>query len=154
MNLNTKILGISAFVSYFGLDALTTCVAVCLYGIGAESNPAMATAMGFGGLAGFVSLKLAFSLGLVIPSYLLSRQSGTRVTGTSALVAIMAGGALAAVNNFQALATGTSLFYGAYINGSYLGPGLIIALAMLSIGLITYVTMSLKDGQFDIRSNF
>jgi len=54
MNLNVKILGSLAFVSYFGMDTLTTCIGVCNYGADVESNPAMSLALGSGGIAIFI----------------------------------------------------------------------------------------------------
>jgi len=94
------------------------------------------------------------SLSLILPSFILSLQPGAKAVGVSALAAITAGGALAAINNIQVLLTGSSVFSAASVHGSYLEPGLLIAAAMLAIGGTTYVAMSLKDRKFGVRSHF
>jgi hypothetical protein len=140
----TKILGIGAFTTYFCLDALTTCAAVGLYGVGAESNPVMLAALGSHGLIGFLALKLAISVALVLTAYAMTTNPGTRITGISALVAIMTGGVLVTLNNASAIVNGTSLFY-EQIGISYLGGGGFIALAMLLAGLIVFSILSISD---------
>ncbi|HTY92138.1 MAG TPA: DUF5658 family protein [Methanocella sp.] len=154
MHQNTELLGLSAFVSYFGLDALTTCAGVCLYGIGAEANPAMSFALGSGGLAGFILLKLILSLCLVIPAYFFALHPGTKALGESALAAILAGGGLAAINNMQVLLTGTSPFFMALGRRTYLAPGVTIAIIMFFVGMATYITLTLKDRKLSVRTHF
>jgi hypothetical protein len=144
--LDARILGIGALASYFGMDMLTTYIAICFFGIGAESNPAMLLAFNLYGLAGFVAIKLALSILLIVPSYALSLLPGTRPVGISALTAITTGGVLVAINNVSALATGASLFYGLFGDRSFASPGIIIAFTMLFIGALTYGVMSLRSG--------
>ena len=142
MAIDTRILGMTAFGTYFGLDMLTTFVAIRSYGVYAESNPAMLVAFGTFGLAGFIAVKLALSLLITVPAYALSVLPGTRHLGISALTSIIAGGMLVSLNNVSALATGASLFHGLYGDGSFAGPGLIVGFTMLFIGALTYGILS------------
>lgn len=153
MHFNMKVLGFSAFVSYFGLDALTTCIAIFLFGVAAESNPAMFLAMCMGGIIGFLASKFILSLCLVVPSFLLAARPETKAVGEGALMAIFAGGALAAINNIQVLMTGTSLLSRIYYQNSYVGPGLIVTVLMFLIGLGTYILVYLKDRKLRIRAH-
>ena len=145
MRINTKLMAIGAFISYFVLDAITTCVAIRTYGAGAESNPAMSMAMGISGLAGFLTLKFIISLIVVLASYVLATRPGTMATGISALIAITAGGLLTAANNTSALLTGTSLFYGLFGDASFIGPGTVIIAAMFAAGISAYAFITLRS---------
>ncbi len=145
--LNNKVLGLTAFVTYFGLDALTTCAGVYRYGINAEANPTMLAALGASGIIGFIALKLLLSLSLTVPSYVLSTLPGSRAIGTSALIAITTGGILVSINNASALLMGTSIFYGIFSNASFIGPGIFVGLAMFLAGAIAYIAMNVKYRQ-------
>lgn len=123
-----------------------------LFWQGAESNPALLAAFGSYGLAGFVALKLALSLAIILPSYELAVMPGTRPVGISAMSAITAGGALATINNVSALATGTSLFYSLLGDGSFVGPGVLVALAMLITGALTYGILGLSPAPAGSRA--
>lgn len=134
-----------AFLAYFAADAITTCAAVYLYGTNAESNPAMFATIGSFGLIGFITLKLTISLCIIIPSYVMSSQPVTRITGTSALIAITIGGLIVTLNNAGALLTGTSIFYELFGNSSFLGPGALVGVAMLVAGLLIYGLLDKKE---------
>lgn len=138
-------LGLTAFLTYFGLDAITTCIADYMYVAGAESNPAMLITPGSYGLVGFIVLKLILSLGLTIPSYKLSTQPNTRITGISTLLAITTGCVLVIINNMCALLTGTSLLFNIFGSGSFVGPGILIGLAMVMTGFVIFIALSLSD---------
>jgi hypothetical protein len=142
MVLNKKALGLTAFITYFGLDALTTCIGVHLFGMNAEVNPAMLATLGAFGLVGFMSLKLALSLGLTLPSYVLSTHQETSSIGISALIAIIAGGIIVSINNAGVLLTGVSIFYVLFGSISFIGPGILIGLLMLTAGFIAYVSIN------------
>src|SRR5271157_788971 len=143
---NTKLLGLTAFITYFGMDALTICLAVLISGAGAESNPLMVITLGSYGLLGFIALKLLLSIGLIVPSYILSILPGTRITGTSALVAILTGGILVTLNNATTLVMGVSIFYGLFHSIPYLNPVEIFGFIMLITSVITFAIMSLSEG--------
>lgn len=134
-----------AFLAYFVADAITTCAAVYLYGANAESNPAMFATIGSGGLLGFVALKLIISLCIIIPSYILSSQPVTHITGISALIAITMGGVIVTLNNAGALLTGTSIFYEVFGDSSFLGPGVLVGVAMLAAGMLIYGILNKKE---------
>lgn len=143
--INNKILGVIAFIAYFMADTITTCAAVYLYSANAESNPAMFATIGSYGLLGFIALKLTISLCIIIPSYIMSSRPVTHITGISALIAITMGGVVVTVNNTAALLTGTSIFYQLFGNGSFMGPGIIVGVAMLVAGLIIYGILNKKE---------
>jgi len=142
MVLNKKALGWTAFITYFGLDALTTCIGVYILGMKAEANPAMLATLGAFGLIGFMALKLTLSLGLTLPSYALSIRPDTSDMGTSALIAIIAGGIIVSINNAGVLLTGVSVFYILFGSLSFIGPGILIGLLMLTAGFIAYMSMN------------
>lgn len=145
MTINNKILGLTAFLAYFAADAITTCAAVYLYGMNAESNPAMLATIGSYGLFGFITLKLVISLCIIIPSYLLSSRPATYITGISALIAISMGGVIVTLNNAGALLTGTSIFYVLFGNSSFLGPGVVVGVTMLAAGLLIYGILNKRE---------
>jgi len=145
MTINHKILGLTAFLAYFVADAITTCAAVYLYGTNAESNPAMFTTIGSYGLFGFIALKLTISMCIIIPSYILSLQPATRITGISALIAITMGGVIVTLNNAGALLTGSSIFYKIFGNSSFLGPGALVGVAMIGAGLLIYGILNRRE---------
>lgn len=149
MSIDHKILGLTAFVAYFGMDALTTCIAVYMYGVNAESNPAMAAAFGASGLIGFLALKFIVSLIIIVPPYLMLSLPGSRAIGISALLAITMGGVVVTVNNIGVLLTGTSVFYYLFGDSSFAGPGILVGLTMLVAGLLIYGTLNLMEhGQY------
>ncbi len=129
------------YLIYFLADAITNRAAVYFYGTNAESNPAMLATIGSYGRFGFIALQLTTTMCIIIPSYLISLQPVTCITGTSALIAITIGGVIVTLNNAGALLTGTSIFYELFGNSYFMGPGVLVGVAMLVAGLLIYGIM-------------
>ena len=136
------ILFLMAFAAYFEADTATTCAAVFLYGSGAESNPTVLAAFGSGGLAGFLLLKLALSLLIILPSFYLLIESSTRTMGMSALLAITIGGLVVSTNNLSAILTGISPLYILLGGCSFLQSGTVIGIIILVSGLVIYYLLN------------